>query len=135
MGDDVVHSIKKTGVPSEAYRPSRINAIEELPLALGFAIANNGDFYKTIHDGINSGRDTDSIGVMAGAILGAIHGAGIIDQADASLLDVTNRLDLFAEADAFSETILEIQAEDRKLDEAKADMRERLGIYSVGKVA
>ncbi|WP_266065405.1 ADP-ribosylglycohydrolase family protein [Brucella intermedia] len=135
MGDDVVHSIKRAGVPSEAYRPSRINAIEELPLALGFAIANDGDFYKTIHDGINSGRDTDSIGVMAGAILGAMHGAAIIDQADASLLDVTNRLDLFAEADAFCETVLEIQGADRKLNEAKADMRKRLGIFSVGKVA
>ena len=126
MGDDVVHSIKKAGVPSEAYRPSRVNAIEELPLALGFAVVNDGDFYKTIQDGINSGRDTDSIGVMAGAILGAMHGEIVIDRKDASILDTTNKLDLFTAADAFCETVIEIHQADWKAEQATAAMRKSL---------
>ena len=36
MGDDVNHSADKAGVPTDAYQPSRLHAIEELPLALGF---------------------------------------------------------------------------------------------------
>ncbi|MBA8840880.1 ADP-ribosylglycohydrolase family protein [Ochrobactrum sp. RH2CCR150] len=135
MGDDVVHTVEKAGRASDAYRPSRMNAIEELPLALGFAVVNNGDFYATIHDGINSGRDTDSIGVMAGAILGAMHGEAVISTDEATLLDKTNKLELLVEADAFCKTVLEIQQTDRKLELARARMRERLGSTVVGKVA
>lgn len=126
MGDDVTHSVKKTGVASEAYRPSRLNAIEELPLALGFAAVNDGDFYKTIHDGINSGRDTDSIGVMAGAILGAMHGASVIDDTDAALLDSANRLELKKAADAFYQTVMEIQKADRQSEQRRASMWDNL---------
>ncbi|UXN57708.1 ADP-ribosylglycohydrolase family protein [Phyllobacterium zundukense] len=126
MGDDVVHSIKKAGVPSEAYRPSRINAIEELPLALGFAVVNDGDFYRTIQDGINSGRDTDSIGVMAGAILGAMHGEAVIDAAVAAQLDRVNRLTLFASADAFTETAIAVQSNDHRREAARLKARQAL---------
>ncbi len=105
MGDDVNHSPDKAGMPTDAYQPSRRNAIEELPLALGFAIVNGGAFRRTIEDGINSGRDTDSIGVMAGAILGAMHGERVIEPADLALLDTANRLDLIAEADRFADTV------------------------------
>ena len=104
MGDDVNHSPDKAGMPTDAYQPSRLHAIEELPLALGFAIVNGGAFRRSIEDGINSGRDTDSIGVMAGAILGAMHGEAVIDAADLALLDKANRLDLTAEADRFADT-------------------------------
>ncbi len=92
MGDDVNHSPDKAGKPTDAYQPSRLNSIEELPLALGFCIINAGRFRPAIEDGINSGRDTDSIGVMAGAILGALNGASVIDAADLALLDGSNRL-------------------------------------------
>ena len=74
MGDDLTHTAAKAGRVSDAYQPSRLNSIEELPLALGFALVNDGAFRASVEDGINSGRDTDSIGVMAGAILGALHG-------------------------------------------------------------
>ena len=88
-----------------------------------------------IHDGINSGRDTDSIGVMAGAILGAMHGETVISSDAAMLLDETNKLELQVEADAFCGTVLEIQQADRKLELARARMRERLGAIVIGKVA
>ncbi len=39
---------------------------------------HEGDFEESILDGVNSGRDTDSIGVMIGAILGALNGPSIV---------------------------------------------------------
>jgi ADP-ribosylglycohydrolase len=120
MGDDVQHGPHKAGVATDAYQPSRRLSIEELPLALGFALLNGGEFRKSIEDGINSGRDTDSIGVMAGAILGALHGEDVVDAEDRAQLDRVNRFDLVAEADAFTETVLAIMAEDH----ARAAARE-----------
>jgi ADP-ribosylglycohydrolase len=113
MGDDVTHQRDKAGVASDAYQPSRLRSIEELPLALGFCALNDGDFRKSIEDGINSGRDTDSIGVMAGAILGAMHGEAVIDPLDAAQLDRANRLDLTGAADAFTVAALGILNADR----------------------
>lgn len=113
MGDDVNHSPDKAGRLTDAYQPSRLRAIEELPLALGFCLLSGGDFRRSIVDGINSGRDTDSIGVMAGAILGALHGEAVIDKTDLDRLNAANRLDLIAEADAFTATAARIIAADR----------------------
>jgi ADP-ribosylglycohydrolase len=113
MGDDLNHMPEKVGRLTDAYRPSRLQAIEELPLALGFCLFNAGDFRASIEDGINSGRDTDSIGVMAGAILGALHGEAVIMAGDRVQLDAANRLDLTGAADAFTRTVTEILAADR----------------------
>ena len=80
-------------------------SIEELPLALGFVLLAKGDFKKAVQLGINSGRDADSIGVMAGAILGAFHGTAVIDRADAAQLDAANRLDLARSAADFAAAV------------------------------
>lgn len=112
MGDDVNHMPAKAGRATDAYRPSRLQSIEELPLALGFCLLNGGDFRRSIEDGINSGRDTDSIGVMAGAILGALHGEGVIVPEDRARLDDANRLNLTEAADAFTRTVADILAAD-----------------------
>lgn len=120
MGDDVNHSADKAGRLTDAYQPSRLRAIEELPLALGFCLLNGGDFRRSIVDGINSGRDTDSIGVMAGAILGAMQGQDVIDSADLDRLNTANRLDLMAEADAFTATAAQIIAADRAAAQQRA---------------
>ena len=126
MGDDVNHAPHKAGVPTDAYQPSRLHSIEELPLALGFAILNDGAFEKTIVDGINSGRDTDSIGVMAGAILGAMHGESVVAPSVRDQLDRANKLDLTAAADAFTDTVIAIHAADRAREKAKAQARASL---------
>ena len=123
MGDDVNHSPERVGRLTDAYRPSRLNAIEELPLALGFCLLNDGAFRVSIEDGINSGRDTDSIGVMAGAILGALHGESVILAEDRALLDSANRLDLTASADAFTETAKIILTADHQAAEARQRAR------------
>jgi ADP-ribosylglycohydrolase len=136
MGDDVNHSPEKAGMPTDAYQPSRRNAIEELPLALGFAIVNGGTFRRTIEDGINSGRDTDSIGVMAGAILGAMHGEAVIDAADLAVLNNANRLDLMAEADKFASVASTIMAENaRRAERVVASRAALLTPIAADKVA
>jgi ADP-ribosylglycohydrolase len=104
MGDDVNHAPEKAGRLTAAYQPSRLGAIEELPLALGFALLHDGAFRPAVEDGINSGRDTDSIGVMAGAIIGALAGEAIVDAADLATLNTANRFDLMALADGFAAT-------------------------------
>ncbi|OCP35422.1 ADP-ribosylglycohydrolase family protein [Ensifer sp. LC163] len=126
MGDDVNHTAAKAGRLTGAYQPNRLGSIEELPLALGFCLFNDGDFRRSIEDGINSGRDTDSIGVMAGAILGAMHGEGVIDAADCALLDQVNRLDLTVSADRFTETATAILAADQATADRRASFRAAL---------
>jgi ADP-ribosylglycohydrolase len=126
MGDDVNHTAAKAGRLTGAYQPNRLGSIEELPLALGFCLVNDGDFRRSIEDGINSGRDTDSIGVMAGAILGAMHGEDVVGEADCQLLDRANRLDLTASADAFTETVKAILAADQAAAENRSRSRAAL---------
>ncbi len=112
LGDDLDHSAAKAGKATPNYQPSRFLAIEELPLALGFAILAHGQFRPAVEAGINSGRDTDSIGVMTGAILGAMLGDAVIDPAEAAQIDQINRLDLAREAEAFTRTTAAIFADD-----------------------
>src|SRR5690606_32254553 len=109
-----------------AYQPSRLGSIEELPLALGFALLNRGDFRRAIEDGINSGRDTDSIGVMAGAILGALHGEDVVEPADRQALDAANRLALTAAADRFAGIAAAIMRADRARRDAAERARDSL---------
>ncbi len=108
MGDDVHRKLEKVGVPSNHYTPSRIFSIEELPIALGYMVLHDGDFHQSITDGINSGRDTDSIGVMVGAILGAMYGYQVIDKKDIETLENVNRQELMKNSDEFAETAKKI---------------------------
>lgn len=119
MGDDVSRHIDKVGVPSNHYTPSRLWSIEELPMALAFIVLNDGDYYRTILDGVNSGRDTDSIGVMAGVILGAMYGSEVIRQEDIEQLNKVNRLDLCDIADRFSEKAAAIIEQDLEINETR----------------
>jgi ADP-ribosylglycohydrolase len=114
IGDNVYRRSEAAGVPTQNYRPSRLQSIEELPIALGFCLVNDGEFRRSIEDGVNSGRDTDSIGCMIGAILGAMHGEDEINRADADLLDQANRMDLAACAEQFTGVVRDILSDDEK---------------------
>lgn len=94
-------------------------------MALAFIVLNDGEYYRSILDGVNSGRDTDSIGVMIGVILGAMYGASVIEEEDIRQLNEVNRLDLFKIADAFSEVAEEIIREDLRMND------NRKGIFQV----
>ncbi|MEJ9216953.1 ADP-ribosylglycohydrolase family protein [Paenibacillus glucanolyticus] len=122
MGDDVSRHIDKVGVPSNHYTPSRLWSIEELPMALAFMVLSEGEYYRTILDGVNSGRDTDSIGVMAGVILGAMHGSEVIRKEDIEQLNKVNRLDLCAVADEFSMVAAKIIEDDLRIHEMRKNV-------------
>ncbi|WP_166023176.1 ADP-ribosylglycohydrolase family protein [Streptomyces chilikensis] len=55
-----------------ARRPSRLHAIEELPVALGLLLVAGGDYEQAVLGSVNYGRDCDSIATMAGALAGAL---------------------------------------------------------------
>lgn len=114
MGDDVSRRIEKVGIPSNHYAPSRLGSIEELPFALGFILYNDGAYYQSLYDGINSGRDTDSIGVMIGVILGAMYGASVVKPEDVRLLEASNKLDFDKITDEFTATATQIIKNDIK---------------------
>ncbi|WP_277585922.1 ADP-ribosylglycohydrolase family protein [Psychrobacillus antarcticus] len=124
MKDDVHRKFEKIGVPSNHYTPSRIFSIEELPMALAFIVLNNGDFYNSIYDGINSGRDTDSIGVMTGVILGAMYGADVIKKEEISLLEETNKTNFTFLAEQFAEVAEIIIKEDLALNQKRMSIFE-----------
>lgn len=112
MKNDVHRKIEKLGIPSNHYTPSRIWSIEELPIALGFIVYNDGEFYKSIYDGINSGRDTDSIGVMISVILGAMYGSSVITDEDIKSLEAANQLDFNQLTDSFTAVAKQIITSD-----------------------
>lgn len=70
--DTVADTYRQQGLG--ARRPSRIHAIEELPIALGMLKITNGSLLPSVFGGTNYGRDSDSIASMAGAIAGALNG-------------------------------------------------------------
>lgn len=116
MRDDVNRSIDKVGIPSNHYTPSRLFSIEELPLALAYMVLHDGDFLEAVKDGVSSGRDTDSIGVMIGAILGAMQGARAIPADEIAVLEEVNKQDIEGSCDRFIEAAAAIIQEDLELN-------------------
>lgn len=118
MGDDLMHGPEKAGVPTMAYQPSRLMSIEELPMALAFCLLREGEFRDAVEDSVNAGRDTDSIGVMSGAILGALHGETIVEPDVLVGIDRVNRLDLRTAAQSFTRSARKIIQQDLNAAEA-----------------
>ncbi|MFJ8232018.1 ADP-ribosylglycohydrolase family protein [Streptomyces sp. NPDC094448] len=81
-----------------ARRPSRLHAVEELPIALGMLLIGGGDYRRSVLGAVNYGRDCDSIATMAGAISGALHGAAVVPHEWAKTVAEASRLDLDAPA-------------------------------------
>ncbi|MCX5225610.1 ADP-ribosylglycohydrolase family protein [Streptomyces sp. NPDC006553] len=97
-----------------ARRPSRLHAIEELPIALGMLLVGEGDYRRTVLGSVNYGRDCDSIATMAGAIVGALHGEQAVPAEWAKRVAEASRLDLHAPARALTQVTHEIFTRDRK---------------------
>lgn len=108
MGDDVHRKVEKLGQPSNHYTPSRLFSIEELPFALAYLNLYEGDFKQAVIGGANSGRDTDSIGVMIGVICGALYGEEMISSEDKKLLSEQNQIDFTGLASNFADVAKEI---------------------------
>ena len=80
----------------DARRPSRVRAIEELPVALGFLAVTGGDVRGCILGATNYGRDSDSIATMGGAIAGALGGESSVPAEWVETVARESRLDLRA---------------------------------------
>ncbi|SEQ42189.1 ADP-ribosylglycohydrolase [Streptomyces sp. yr375] len=89
-----------------ARRPSRLHAIEELPVALGMLLVAGGDYRQAVLGSVNYGRDCDSIATMAGAVAGAL-GSPVPDDWSKRVAEAS-RLDLWQPATALAEVTREI---------------------------
>jgi ADP-ribosylglycohydrolase len=93
-----------------ARRPSRLHAVEELPVALGMVLVANGDYRHAVLGAVNYGRDCDSIATMAGALAGAL-GSPVPDDWSKQVAEAS-RLDLWEPARTLTEVTREIFARD-----------------------
>lgn len=98
----------------DARKPSRIHAIEELPVALGMLVANNGSYVETVLGGVNYGRDSDSIAQMGGAIAGALHGKNAVPEKWISTVAKASRRDFESVADGLVEVAEEVFQRDSR---------------------
>ncbi|QGZ48474.1 MULTISPECIES: ADP-ribosylglycohydrolase family protein [Streptomyces] len=95
-----------------ARRPSRLHAIEELPVALGMLLVGGGDYRRTVLGSVNYGRDCDSIATMAGALVGALRGEAAVPSEWSKQVAEASRLDLHAPAAALTAVAHEVFARD-----------------------
>jgi ADP-ribosylglycohydrolase len=99
-----------------ARTPSRLHAIEEVPVALGLLVATRGDYHETMLGGVNYGRDSDSIASMGGAIAGALGSTVPPDLVEE--VGKASKLDLEEPGRTMAEIADEIFVKDRaRLDE------------------
>jgi ADP-ribosylglycohydrolase len=101
-----------------ARTPSRLHAIEEVPIALGLLVATAGDYTETMLGGVNYGRDSDSIASMGGALAGALGSpvpAELVEEIEAA-----SRMDLEEPGRTMAEVAVEIFGRDRARNDARA---------------
>ncbi|MER6912890.1 ADP-ribosylglycohydrolase family protein [Streptomyces sp. NPDC000594] len=110
---DTVGPDYRTPAPG-ARRPSRLHAVEELPIALGMLLVGGGDYRRTVLGAVNYGRDCDSIASMAGALAGALHGADAVPREWAKAVAEASRTDLHAPARELTAVTREIFHRDRE---------------------
>ncbi|MGH3727759.1 MAG: ADP-ribosylglycohydrolase family protein [Micromonosporaceae bacterium] len=77
-----------------ARRPSRLHAIEELPVALGLLVVARGSYADAVLGAVNYGRDADSTATMAGAVAGALAGVESVPAEWADRVSTASRVDL-----------------------------------------
>ncbi|MEH0579930.1 ADP-ribosylglycohydrolase family protein [Streptomyces sp. B21-108] len=108
-----------------ARRPSRLHAIEELPVALGMLLVAGGDYRQAVLGSVNYGRDCDSIATMAGAVAGAL-GSPVPDEWSKQVAEAS-RLDLRQPAATLTEVAREIFDRDTRLHRAHEQAFAALG--------
>lgn len=108
-----------------ARRPSRLHAIEELPVALGMLLVAGGDYRHAVLGSVNYGRDCDSIATMAGAIAGAL-GSAVPEEWSKQVAEAS-RLDLWEPPRTLAAVTAEIFARDTAHRRAHEESFARLG--------
>ncbi|MGA4506663.1 ADP-ribosylglycohydrolase family protein [Propionibacteriaceae bacterium G1746] len=101
-------------VPAQdSRRPSRLKAIEELPVALGMALVADGRVDDAILGATNYGRDSDSIATMGGAICAGITGTAGVRRDWVEQVGAASRLDMLQPGLTMASVAREISASDR----------------------
>ncbi|MFE7174057.1 ADP-ribosylglycohydrolase family protein [Streptomyces sp. NPDC057616] len=108
-----------------ARRPSRLHAIEELPIALGMLLVSRGDYRHAVLGSVNYGRDCDSIATMAGAIAGALGGE--VPEDWSKRIAEASRLDLWEPAATLTRVTREIFERDVRRRRAHEAAFTRMG--------
>lgn len=119
----------------DARRPSRTKSIEELPAALAFALAHQGDYRGAVLAAVNYGRDTDSIASMAGALCAGLGGAAAVPAEWLDAVSEASRMDLRATGRLMASAAADILRADRALALARIavlDALEQNGAVPVG---
>jgi ADP-ribosylglycohydrolase len=111
-----------------ARRPSRLHAIEELPVALGMLVVSGGNFRTAVLGSVNYGRDCDSIATMAGALAGAL-GSEVPSDWSKTVAEAS-RLDLWEPARTLTEVTREIF--DRDIRQRRSHERAFARLRSAG---
>jgi len=96
----------------DARKPSRLKAIEELPLALAYLRVSKGNFEDGVLGAINYGRDSDSIATMFGALSGAMNGRDTIPHNWAQTIEKESRIDLVANGKKLAAVAVEVAKKD-----------------------
>jgi ADP-ribosylglycohydrolase len=109
-----------------ARRPSRLHAIEELPIAIGFLLIARGDHENAVLGAVNYGRDADSIGTMAGALAGAIGGLDTVRADWREFVARESRIDLDAPGVTMAVVAEEIFAADERTQRRRAETFRRI---------
>ena len=109
-----------------AHRPSRLHAIEELPVALGILLVAGGDHRETVLGAVNYGRDSDSIANMGGAIAGALGGLAAVPAAWVRAVAEGSMTDRLAPADLMADVAAEVFDLDRQRYEDHRMVLDRL---------
>lgn len=104
-----------------ARRPSRLHAIEELPLALAMLLIAKGDVAGTVLGGVNYGRDADSIASMGGALAGALGGSAAVPAEWVDRIATASDIDLVAPALTLAEVAVEVRDRDLVAERARAE--------------
>jgi ADP-ribosylglycohydrolase len=95
-----------------ARRPSRLHAIEELPVALGMLLVAGGGYREAVLGSVNYGRDCDSIATMSGAIAGVLGGGSAVPDEWSAEVGRASRLDLYGPAAELAVVTREVFARD-----------------------
>lgn len=105
----------------DARRPSRTKAIEELPAALGFIAAHDGDFSGAVLGSVNYGRDSDSTAAMAGAVCAGLGGTESVPTKWLDPIEVASKMDIRATGRLMAEAVRDIVATDLEASRARQE--------------
>jgi len=115
--DSVGPAYREPGL--DARRPSRIRAIEELPVALGLLLATGGAYRPAVLGAANYGRDADSIAAMAGAVAGALGGLESVPLAWRTTVTTASRIDAEAAGRSMADVARRIRSDDAAREERR----------------